>query len=55
MTALRITDQSTRAEIETGIARLRAKAQRYSLHDPRRLACDEEVDQLVAQWIEAEA
>ena len=55
MTALRITDHSTRAQIADAIAALRAKAVRYSVRDPKRAAIDAEVDGLVDQWLEADA
>ena len=51
---IRITDEATRGELEGAIAALRAKAVRYSLHDRRRTDIDDEVDVLVADWLEAE-
>lgn len=52
-TIVRVTDDATREDLAEAIGHLRAKAVRYSLHDPRRLEIDEEVDLLVADLLAA--
>lgn len=47
--------QPTRAQIADVIAGLRAQAKRYSINDPRRVAIDEDCDQLVDDWLLAES
>lgn len=54
MTAIRVTDTATRAELEVAIAALRRKAERLSRHDPRRDEIDAEVDLLVEDWLRAD-
>lgn len=49
------TDRATRAEIAEVIADCRARAKRYSIHDARRVALDDECDLLVDDWIAAES
>lgn len=53
MTAIRVTDTATRAELEVAIAALRVKAGRLSRHDPRRDEIDVECDLLVDRWLAA--
>lgn len=50
---VKVTDDATRADLAEAIAHLRAKAQRYSRHDPRRTELDDEIDLLVAEWLVA--
>ena len=53
---IRISETSTRSEIEQAIATLRAKVQRMPSHwVDRRAEVGEEIDQLVDMWLEAEA
>lgn len=54
-TTVRITDEATRPELAEAIAALRARAVRYSRHDPRRAEIDDEVDLLVGEWLAAPA
>lgn len=54
MTILRVTDASTRGEIEAAIVELRAKVERMPAHwADRRQAVADEIDDLVDQWIQA--
>lgn len=53
MTAIVITDRSTREEIAAVIADLRERAKRYSLTDPKRVRLDEQCDALVEDWLKA--
>ena len=49
-----ITDHATRAEIAEAITVLRARAKRLSVHDPRRWEIDDEVDELVSDFLAAD-
>ena len=52
---IRVTDDATRDQIAAAIGALRAKAVRLSVKDPKRWAIDDEVDELVSDWLAAEA
>lgn len=55
-TTIRVTEASSRAEIEQAIVALRAKVQRMPSHwVDRREAVADEIDELVTMWIEAES
>lgn len=52
MTIARVTDTSTRAEIEAAITALRAKAERMPAHwEDRRAEVADAIDELVDRWL----
>lgn len=53
MTAIVVSETSSRAEIAAAILLVRQRAKHYGLEDPRRRALDEKADQFLDYWIKA--